>query len=202
MDGVELYQLGQKLAGVAQQALPPQSSLRRLTPAARLVLADLTLRITSTTDAVAGRTGLAEDQVLALASQLADQGLATVAADPSGHQRVSVEPRRNVKAVRGASIDEALAAALGTQDDAVVREVSAMLEAVARRLEAGPAMPQPRGFDAAYDGTPAWEIGRPQPALAELFEEGVIQGRVLDAGCGTGEHALLAAARGLPAVGI
>ncbi len=202
MDGGELYLLGQKLVGIAQETLPEQSSLRRLTPAARLVLADLTRRITSTTDAIAGRTGLTEDQVSALASRLANDGLLTVAADPGGHQRVTVDPRSNVWSAQGTPVDEALGAAAGTQDPAVVQEIVAMLDVVARRLEAGPAMPQPGAFDAAYNGTPAWEIGRPQPALAELFEAGAISGAVLDVGCGTGEHALLAAARDLTAVGI
>ena len=57
-------------------------------------------------------------------------------------------------------------------------------------------------FDQSYLGTPAWDIGRPQPLFAALFEEGAISGRVLDAGCGTGEHALMVAARGLDATGI
>lgn len=57
-------------------------------------------------------------------------------------------------------------------------------------------------FDESYAGTPPWDIGRPQPMFAALEEEGVIQGRVLDAGCGTGEHALMVAARGLDATGI
>ena len=58
-------------------------------------------------------------------------------------------------------------------------------------------------FDALYEaGTPPWDIGRPQPAFARLAEEGRLRGRVLDIGCGTGEHALLAAAAGLRAVGI
>jgi cyclopropane fatty-acyl-phospholipid synthase-like methyltransferase len=57
-------------------------------------------------------------------------------------------------------------------------------------------------FDASYLGTPPWDIGRPQPVFAALLEEGAIGGRVLDAGCGTGEHTLMVAARGLDAVGI
>lgn len=58
-------------------------------------------------------------------------------------------------------------------------------------------------FNATYNaGTPPWDIGRPQPAFLELAEHGVLTGRVLDVGCGTGEHALMAAARGLDATGI
>ena len=57
-------------------------------------------------------------------------------------------------------------------------------------------------FDESYLGTPPWDIGRPQPMFAALMEEGAITGRVLDAGCGTGEHALMAAAGGGTATGI
>jgi cyclopropane fatty-acyl-phospholipid synthase-like methyltransferase len=53
-----------------------------------------------------------------------------------------------------------------------------------------------------YDSPPAWDIGRPQPAFLRLAQDGAITGRVLDAGCGTGEHALMAAALGLDATGI
>lgn len=57
-------------------------------------------------------------------------------------------------------------------------------------------------FDESYLGTPPWDIGRPQPLFAALLAEGAIEGRVLDAGCGTGEHTLMAAQRGLDATGI
>ncbi len=53
-----------------------------------------------------------------------------------------------------------------------------------------------------YSGTPPWDIGRPQPAFARLAASGIIRGPVLDAGCGTGEHVLMAAARGLDATGV
>lgn len=59
-----------------------------------------------------------------------------------------------------------------------------------------------RRHDDLYLTPPPWDIGRPQPAFRALAEAGVIQGRVLDAGCGTGEHALMAAALGLDATGI
>jgi SAM-dependent methyltransferase len=61
---------------------------------------------------------------------------------------------------------------------------------------------QPEDFDAFYAGTAPWDIGRPQQAFLELAEAGRILGRVLDAGCGTGEHALMAAGLGLDATGI
>ena len=58
-------------------------------------------------------------------------------------------------------------------------------------------------FRTTYDaGAPPWDIGRPQPALLELADDGALAGRVLDVGCGTGEHALMAAARGFDAIGI
>jgi cyclopropane fatty-acyl-phospholipid synthase-like methyltransferase len=60
------------------------------------------------------------------------------------------------------------------------------------------------GWDASYTaGTPApWDIGRPQPAFVRLADEGRLTGRLLDAGCGTGENALLAASRGADVTGI
>jgi SAM-dependent methyltransferase len=57
-------------------------------------------------------------------------------------------------------------------------------------------------FDESYVGTPPWDLGRPQPVFAALLDEGAIGGRVLDAGCGTGEHTLMVAARGLDVTGI
>lgn len=58
------------------------------------------------------------------------------------------------------------------------------------------------GHDALYAVRPPWEIDGPQPALREVAVAGLVRGRVLDAGCGTGEHALLAAALGCEAIGV
>jgi SAM-dependent methyltransferase len=57
-------------------------------------------------------------------------------------------------------------------------------------------------FDESYAGKPPWDIGRPQPVFVRLAESGQVRGRVLDAGCGTGEHVLMVAAQGGDAIGI
>ena len=49
-------------------------------------------------------------------------------------------------------------------------------------------------FRNSYAGSPPWDIGKPQPAFQAAADK--VVGSVLDAGCGTGEHALFFAARG------
>ena len=59
------------------------------------------------------------------------------------------------------------------------------------------------GFEWAYrNGDPPWDIGRPQPAIVRLAEQGLVTGEVIDVGCGTGENALFLASRGLAVVGV
>jgi len=58
-------------------------------------------------------------------------------------------------------------------------------------------------WEESYGDTPApWDIGRPQPVFVALADSGRITGHVLDAGCGTGEHVLMVAARGMEATGV
>jgi len=63
-------------------------------------------------------------------------------------------------------------------------------------------MHRPEEFNEFYSGTPPWDIGDPQAVFQALADAGELRGKVLDAGCGTGEHTLMAARIGLDATGI
>jgi SAM-dependent methyltransferase len=55
-------------------------------------------------------------------------------------------------------------------------------------------------FENFYGGPAPWDVGRPQSKFVAVADQ--VTGRVLDAGCGTGEHALFLAARGHRVIGI
>jgi len=62
----------------------------------------------------------------------------------------------------------------------------------------------PESWDGSYAANtpPPWDIGRPQPVFVRLADAGLLSGRLLDAGCGTGENTLLAASKGADALGV
>jgi SAM-dependent methyltransferase len=58
-------------------------------------------------------------------------------------------------------------------------------------------------FDDAYKSrTAPWVIGEPQPAIVDLERAGWVRGKVLDVGCGTGEHTILLTRLGYDVLGI
>lgn len=59
-----------------------------------------------------------------------------------------------------------------------------------------------RRYDAAYEGSNPWDIGRPQGEVVRLDEAGEFRGRILDCGCGAGENSLYLASRGREVVGL
>jgi len=201
VNGAELYVLGRKLMAIASDAAPEESVLRRIPPGARMVIEDAARHPGTSVADTAERTGLLPSQVTALVEAMAAEGFLEIQDGPDG-DRVNLGRALLFRGDTASPIDEALAAALNTTDASEVSDVAGTLEELARRFGTGMALRGAADFDAAYRGTPPWEIGRPQPALAELAEAGAIRGRVLDVGCGTGEHALLAASLGLPAVGV
>jgi SAM-dependent methyltransferase len=61
-------------------------------------------------------------------------------------------------------------------------------------------IPDRSTFESIYAGQPPWDIGRPQKAIIDVADK--IAGRILDAGCGTGDNALFFASRGHMVTGI
>jgi SAM-dependent methyltransferase len=61
-------------------------------------------------------------------------------------------------------------------------------------------LPDRSTFESMYAGKAPWDIGKPQSAFVAVADQ--VTGRVLDAGCGTGENALFFAARGRQVIGI
>lgn len=58
-------------------------------------------------------------------------------------------------------------------------------------------------WDDAYQHNQApWDIGRPQPSIVHVADNGGFVEPILDSGCGSGEHALLAASMGLAVKGV
>jgi SAM-dependent methyltransferase len=67
----------------------------------------------------------------------------------------------------------------------------------------GATAPARNPFDEAYlSHTAPWVIGEPQPAIVALERGGWIRGRVLDPGCGTGEHTIHLSRLGYDVLGI
>lgn len=58
-------------------------------------------------------------------------------------------------------------------------------------------------FSEAYETrTAPWVIGEPQPAIVALEHTGRISGRIVDVGCGLGEHTILLTGLGYDVLGI
>ncbi|APA98662.1 Thiopurine S-methyltransferase [Nocardia seriolae] len=71
------------------------------------------------------------------------------------------------------------------------------------RLHSGTVTRPVETWNTVYDeDTAPWVIGEPQPAIVALERAGEIQGRVLEPGCGTGEHTILLTRLGYDVLGI
>jgi SAM-dependent methyltransferase len=58
-------------------------------------------------------------------------------------------------------------------------------------------------FNEAYEThTAPWVIGEPQPAIVALERTGMLRGKILDVGCGLGEHTILLTALDYDVLGV
>jgi len=209
MNGLELLRLSRRLARIAEDATPMMGP-SQLPTSVRAILLDVLDNPGSSIGQITARSGFPQSHVSAAVARLREGGAFVTETDASDRRRTVVRPsvealRRAASIAALAPIDRALAAAMGAAGEAEVAEVVATLESLSRRLiPEVPVQPTPaRDFDTVYaTAAPPWDIGGPQPALQRLAEAGALRGRVLDAGCGTGEHALMAAALGLDATGV
>lgn len=211
MTGLELFRLGRKLMKIGEDAIP-KAGFHELPTSVRSILIEVFEHQDSSIGEIAARTGFPQSHVSAAVARLREGGAFVTTVDPRDGRRTLVRRSPEVpdRVAQGLStpIDAAVAAALGTDDPRQVAEAVAALESLAGRLTPAALENRPRrqrhsdGFDVLYRGTPPWDVGRPQRAFLRLAEAGSLRGRVLDVGCGTGEHALLAANLGLETTGI
>ncbi len=61
-------------------------------------------------------------------------------------------------------------------------------------------IPNRTTFQDLYSGKAPWDIGKPQEAFIQVSDQ--VSGKILDAGCGTGENALFFAQQGCHVTGI
>ena len=89
-------------------------------------------------------------------------------ADPARGQRVIASRGLPLREAVAYPVDEALAAALGAKDAGQVRELVALLEPLARRFNVGAILRHAVYFDAAYSGTPPWDLTSARLAISSV----------------------------------
>jgi len=213
VNGLDLFLLARRLTRVAEDSIS-SAGLHPLPTSVRSILADVFEHPDTSIAEITARTGFPQSHVSAAVATLRKAGALEANVDPRDRRRTLIRPsvrarEQAAQRIAAAPIDGALTRALGTEDLREIGEVVTLLEQLAQRFrrdrqDALGGQPQ-RGaerFEPMYSSRPPWDIGRPQPAFQELASAGALRGRVLDVGCGTGEHALMAAELGLPATGI
>ncbi|TCC61241.1 MarR family transcriptional regulator [Kribbella pittospori] len=145
MNGVELFLLGRTLMKIGEDALPePPGGAGRYAGSARMVLivaSDIAAHPGSAVGEIAARTGLPQSQVSTAVARLKEAGSVDTAPDPVDRRRALVHQSETVSArvaeVRATGIEDALTAALGSDDPKDRQEVMDALEVLARHLTPG-----------------------------------------------------------------
>ncbi|GAA3218740.1 hypothetical protein GCM10020216_028620 [Nonomuraea helvata] len=140
VNGVELFLLGRTLMKIGEEAMPTEGIGEHSTSVRTvlIVASDLRGHPDTTVGEIAARTGLPQSAVSAAVARLRTAGAVITETDPADRRRTIIREAPKVSdrvaEVRDASIDAALAAALGTDDPARVSVTVAMLEELAARL--------------------------------------------------------------------
>lgn len=138
MNGVDLFLLGRTLMKIGEEAIPTDGLPRYSTShrSVLIVASDVQAHPDSSVGEIAERTGFPQSKVSACVARLREAGAIDAAPDPGDRRRLLVRPAATVSArvaeVEAASIDDALVAALGT--DERLAEVRAALDTLARHL--------------------------------------------------------------------
>ncbi|MCP3804060.1 MarR family transcriptional regulator [Allokutzneria sp. A3M-2-11 16] len=137
MKGLELFLLGRRLMKIGERAFEP-SHYHRMPASVRTVMLDVFENPDSSVSEITARTGFPQSHVSASVARLREDGVLVTTADPKDRRRTLVRqapdvPKRAAK-VANSTVDDALAAALGTDDPEEVRETVELLEKLAVRL--------------------------------------------------------------------
>jgi DNA-binding MarR family transcriptional regulator len=137
MDGLELFLLGRRLMKIGENAIH-RSGVTQLPTSVRSVLIDVIEHPDSSVSQITARTGFPQSHVSASIARLRDGGALVTTVDPKDRRRTLVRAAPGVpdRAARMAPtpVDDALAAALGTDDPQQLGHAVAALQALARRL--------------------------------------------------------------------
>lgn len=137
MDALELFLLGRTLMKLGEHAIPP-SGFHQLPTSVRSVMLDVFEHPDTSIHQITERTGFPQSHVSASVAKLRAAGVVVTATDPADRRRTLVKQSPDIPARAtqfSAPVDDAVAAAIGTDDPVQVREVITALEALARRLK-------------------------------------------------------------------
>jgi DNA-binding MarR family transcriptional regulator len=142
MNGLELFLLGRKLMKVGQEAMP-RSGFRRLPASVQSIIVDVFEHPHSSIGEITTRTGFPQSHVSTSVARLQKAGALVTEVDKGDRRRTLVMPApavvdalasTDLAAQVSASIDDALAKAVGTSDPLRVKELVAALETLAAGL--------------------------------------------------------------------
>lgn len=139
MDGLALFRLGRTLMKIGERAIP-KSGFHRLPTSVRSVMIDVFEHPDSSIQEITERTGFPQSHVSASVARLRAAGVLVTTGDPRDRRRTLVRQAPDIPARAAqfsAPVDDAIAAALGTDDPGRIAEVVTALERLAEALEPG-----------------------------------------------------------------